>query len=199
MSLSGNKPQLVRQRRDSLLFPWRTLCPLSKQSSAVFQLGLKDPMFPDWYESCFSLQCFRIWEGKTSSWVEVWVGDCSTASFYGIEYSPFNTSRCVHAVPEQLETTFTRIQTKTHVSDCYRKISLQNARNEFVPLSPRKTPPVTGPEWRPMRIAKLAVSAPKTSLSWLVNAFILKRHSLEKRAMTTAWSSRATGKPHTAT
>ena len=53
-------------------------------------------------------------------------------------------------------------------------------------LSPRRTPAVTGPECKPIRIRKSAVSAPNELTSLFVTSLILIMHSFAKRAMITA-------------
>mmetsp|Transcript_19791 Transcript_19791/g.46320 ORF Transcript_19791/g.46320 Transcript_19791/m.46320 type:complete len:212 (+) Transcript_19791:1636-2271(+) len=64
---------------------------------------------------------------------------------------------------------------------------------------PRRTPPVTGPECRPIRKERSAVSGPRATSSWRLSEAIRSWQSLAKRVIATAWSSIGSGRPQTAT
>mmetsp|Transcript_17798 Transcript_17798/g.33798 ORF Transcript_17798/g.33798 Transcript_17798/m.33798 type:complete len:200 (+) Transcript_17798:886-1485(+) len=65
--------------------------------------------------------------------------------------------------------------------------------------SPLSTPAVTAPECNPIRRPRSPVSGPKLTSNFFTKMFICVRHSLAKRAITRAWSSRGSGRPATAT
>mmetsp|Transcript_30735 Transcript_30735/g.73203 ORF Transcript_30735/g.73203 Transcript_30735/m.73203 type:complete len:241 (-) Transcript_30735:1204-1926(-) len=112
----------------------------------------------------------------------------------GVSQCPFPKARSCSAVA--CETWMRFFSPVLSIRDATLMVSPNSWNRDFSPLS---TPAVTGPLCRPNLIPRLAVPGPRVASSLFVMTLNLRRHLTAYFAMTTAWSSRGSGRPVTAT